>query len=119
MRFDLLLFCCFAPRYVTPGPNDLQWFVVDSKDQTLFVVHPAIRAILAAKTILHRVNPIPKEFGYSLLYAGKIVGMDAIAPEGQVTKVLRWHIAEYVEDIVADKERCIITGSPEAVDHSG
>ena len=69
MRFGFLLFCCLARRDVTPRANDLQWFAVDAPDQTLLVVHLAIRAILAAKAILHRVDPVLEEFGDSLLNA--------------------------------------------------
>src|SRR5262249_32762279 len=47
------------------------------------------------------------------------VGVDSIAPEGRVLKVLGWRIAEYVGDIVADKEGRICTSTFEAVDHSG
>ena len=69
MRFGFLLLCCLARRDITPRPNDLQWFAVNVPDQTLLVVHPAIRAILAAKAILNRMGPILEEFADSLLYA--------------------------------------------------
>src|SRR4029077_12843802 len=74
IRLGFLFFRCLTRRDVTPRSNDLQWFTVDAPNQTLLVVHPAIRAILAAKAILHRVDPILEEFGDGLLDAGPVVG---------------------------------------------
>ena len=67
-----------------------------SRDQTLLVVHPAIGVIFAAKAILHRVDPILEEFGYSVLDTDQIIGVDPVAPEERVLQVLGWRIAEDV-----------------------
>src|SRR5262245_3148112 len=119
MRFGFLFFRYLARRDVAPGPDDLQWFAIWTGDQTLLVIHPAIRIIFAAKAILYRVGPILEEFGDSILYAGQIVGVNPVAPEGRLLQVLVWCKAEYVENVVAYKGGSIITGSLEAVNYCG
>ncbi len=85
----------------------------------LLVVHPAIGAVLTAKAILHRMDPVLEEFGYGVLDAGQIVGVDPVAPEGRILQVLGWRVPEHADDIVADKGRREIAGSLEAIDHRG
>ncbi len=83
----------------------------------LLVVHPAIGAILAAKAILHRMDPVLEERGYGVLDAGQIAGVDAAAPKGWIFQILGRRVAEHTDDIVADKSRCEIAGRLEAIDH--
>jgi hypothetical protein len=89
---------------------------VDVSDQMLLIVDPAIGAVLAAKAILHRVDSVLEEPRNGILDSGQIVGVDMVPPEGWVLQVFRWRIAEYVDDIVADKGRSEIVGGLEAVD---
>ena len=117
MRRSFRLLCRLARGDVAPRSDDLQWLAVDASDKTLLVVHPAIGAILAAKAILHRVDPVLEEFGYGFLDAGEIVGVDPVAPEGRVLQILRGRVAEHVDDVVADEGRSKIAGRLEAVDH--
>ena len=81
MRRSFVLLCRLARRDVAPRPHDLKRFAVNAADQMLQVVHPAIGAVLVTKPILDGVNPIVEECRYSLLNAGRIAGVDPIAPE--------------------------------------
>src|SRR5262249_56671242 len=104
-------------RDVAPGPDDLNRLTIDTADQMLFIVDPAIGTILPAKAVLHRMCSVLEQSGYFLLDSDQIIGVDPRAPEGRVLQVLRWRVAEHAEDTVADKRRCVIASSLEAVDH--
>src|SRR4029077_7001657 len=117
MRFGFLPFRQLARRDVAPRADDLLWFAVRASGQMLFVINPAIGAILTAKTILHRVCTVLEQCGDFILHASQIVGEDSLTPDGWVLQVLGWRVAEHADDIVADKGRRIIAGRLETIDH--
>ena len=117
MRRRLRLFCRLALGDVAPRSHDLQGLAVGAADKMLLVIHPAIGAILAAKPIFHRVDPVLEESSYFGLDAGEIIRVDPVAPEGRILKIFGRGVSKHCDDVVADEGGSEVAGRLEAIDH--
>src|SRR5262245_65755230 len=83
----------------------------------LFVFHPAISAILAAKPIFQGVDVSfkgPRNLG---LDAGEVFGVNPVPPEIRILKVIKRVVSEHALDAVADECGPERSSRFDAVDH--
>src|SRR6476620_4074983 len=83
----------------------------------LLIAHPAIGAVLLAEAILGDMAAVLEQLGLLGLHGGKVLRMDAGAPEVGILQVLVRAIAQNALDVLADKGWSEVAGRGEAVDH--
>ena len=66
---------------LAPGANHFHRLTVMVADQMLLIAHPAIGAVLLAEAILGDMAAVLEQLGLLGLDGGKVLGMDAGAPE--------------------------------------
>src|SRR5215204_5431703 len=77
-------FGSLAVSNIAPRADHLDWVTILVPDQALFVVYPAVGAVLLEKAVLDRVHPALEKLGNRLLDTGQVIGVDPVAPEGRI-----------------------------------
>ena len=113
--------CCFFRSLtlgdVAPRADHLDRLAFLVPDEPLFIVHPAVGAVLLEKSVLDRVGTFLEQVDRLGLHRGEVVGMHAAPPEIGVLQILLRLIAQPVLDVLADEGRREIPRRLVAVDH--
>src|SRR5262245_48264495 len=93
-RRRFLLFGVLQLADVAPRTDHLQRFAAFIADEMLLVLDPAIGVILPSKAVFQCIAAGLEGERNLGLYSVEVVGMDAVAPEGWIFKIILRRISE-------------------------